>query len=74
MTTLRVPRYTRGNGPEARTLAAAIAHHLNLPASWEVDLHRSELVIDLFDTDPEDAREAARTYLDAHTDIEWSVT
>lgn len=73
MTTLRLPRYTPRDAIDARTLARAIANHIGVPASWEVDLRTSELVVDLFDADPEDATNVARIYLDAHP-IDWSVT
>jgi len=79
MTTLLLPRYTRGTAPDARTLARLIAHDCGKPLSWEfnkhinVDTNRSLMVVDLGNTTPERAEEACRTFCDQH-DIAWEIT
>ena len=78
MTTLTLPRCTRGSAPDARTLARLIAHDCGKPLSWEfnrhitVDTNRSILVVDLDGADPARAADACRNRCDRY-DIEWEI-
>lgn len=73
MTTLRLPRYTPGEAPASRTIALAVSHELGLPLSTETDLYRSELVVDLPDTDVAQVTTAVHRYVAAHPAIAWDV-
>lgn len=70
--TLILPRHTRGTAPDARVLARAIANHVKVPSSWEVDVNRGLMLVDLSDTTQEDAEEACRVYCDPHG-VAWEV-
>ena len=70
--TLVLPRHTHGTAPDARILAKAIAAHVKVPSSWEVDVNRGLMVVDLFLTTREEAEEACRVYCDPHG-VAWEI-
>lgn len=72
MTTLLLPRYTKLRAPESEVLARLVAHDLGLPLSWETDVNRSQIVVDLGDADPDAVARLAGWYADEHG-VAWEV-
>jgi tRNA A-37 threonylcarbamoyl transferase component Bud32 len=71
-TTLILPRHTHGTAPDARILAKAIAAHVKVPLSFEYDVNRGHMVVDLFTADPAEVETACQVYADPHG-VAWEI-